>query len=42
LTYTCPTNKATDSTAGLYKTCHVPDAGTTTTAEGGAADAGTE
>jgi hypothetical protein len=36
---TCPTNKVTDSTAGLYKTCHPPvvDAGTTAPA-----DAGTE
>jgi hypothetical protein len=35
--YTCPTNKSTDSTAGLYKTCHAPvvDAGAV-------ADAGTE
>jgi hypothetical protein len=41
LTYTCPTNKVTDSTAGLYKTCHPPvvDAGTTTTPP---ADAGSE
>ncbi len=43
-TYTCPTNKVSDSTGALYKTCHPPVVDAGTTGEGGTApaDAGTE